>query len=160
VGSHPSFLFLLQPLIIAPDHQLPVQEDVVSLPAQSPSENAEPEDNPAPEIVHFSSLPPIACPCGTARRAFMDAAAVPYSLHLTQIEETARTHYHRRITETYLILECEPGAVMELDDRRVPLAPDMAILIPPGVRHRAVGKVKVAIVACPKFDPADEWFDD
>jgi hypothetical protein len=36
----------------------------------------------------------------------------------------------------------------------------MAIVIPPGTRHRAVGKIKVAIVASPKFDPADEWFDD
>ena len=112
------------------------------------------------EIVDFAALPGIPCPCGTARRAFMASAAVPYSLHLTNIEATSRVHYHRHITETYLVLECEPGAYMELDGERLPLKPEMAILIPPLTRHRAVGRVKVAIVALPKFDPSDEWFDD
>jgi hypothetical protein len=27
------------------------------------------------------------------------------------------------------------------------------------VRHRAIGRMKVLIVALPKFDAADEWFD-
>jgi hypothetical protein len=27
------------------------------------------------------------------------------------------------------------------------------------VRHRAIGQMKVLIVALPKFDPADEWLD-
>jgi mannose-6-phosphate isomerase-like protein (cupin superfamily) len=90
----------------------------------------------------------------------MDSTSVPYSLHLTTIAETARVHYHRRITETYLVLECEAGSYLEVDGRQIPLEPEMAIVIPPGTRHRAVGKIKVAIVASPKFDPADEWFDD
>jgi hypothetical protein len=33
----------------------------------------------------------------------------------------------------------------------------MCILIPPGVRHRALSVMRVLIVAIPKFDPADEW---
>jgi mannose-6-phosphate isomerase-like protein (cupin superfamily) len=48
---------------------------------------------------------------------------------------------------------------MELDDVSFAVRPGMCILIPPGVRHRAVGQMKVLIVALPKFDPADEWFD-
>jgi len=32
-------------------------------------------------------------------------------------------------------------------------------MIPPGVRHRAIGKMRVLIVAYPKFDPKDEWLD-
>ena len=48
---------------------------------------------------------------------------------------------------------------MELDDERVPVKPGMAVMIPPLVRHRAVGQMKVVIVAHPKFNPEDEWFD-
>lgn len=112
------------------------------------------------EIVRYAELAGIACPCGTAKRGLMDSHSVPYSLHLTTIAATARVHYHRRITETYLILECEQEAYLELDGQRLPIEPEMAVVIPPGTRHRAVGKIKVAIVAWPKFDPSDEWFDD
>ena len=30
---------------------------------------------------------------------------------------------------------------------------------PPGVRHRAVGRMTILNVVVPPFDPADEWFD-
>ncbi|MCP5111855.1 MAG: cupin, partial [bacterium] len=45
------------------------------------------------------------------------------------------------------------------DGNLVPVKPGMSILIPPGTRHRAVGKMKVLILVLPKFDPADEWLD-
>ena len=45
------------------------------------------------------------------------------------------------------------------DGEIIDVRPGMAVLIPPGVRHRAVGEMKVLIVVLPKFDPADEWFD-
>ena len=48
---------------------------------------------------------------------------------------------------------------MELDGVIVPVAPQSAIVIHPGTRHRAVGKMKVIIIASPKFDATDEWFD-
>jgi hypothetical protein len=35
----------------------------------------------------------------------------------------------------------------------------MCVLIRPGVRHRAIGRMQVLIVVYPKFDPHDEWFD-
>ena len=111
------------------------------------------------ERVDYNSLPGVACPCGTARRGFMEVESIPYSLHVTQIEETAQTHYHKHITETYFVLECEPGATLELNGERMPIEPHVAVAIYPGTRHRAVGKMKVLIVASPKFDPADEWFD-
>ena len=114
---------------------------------------------PGVEVVRYADLAGIPCPCGSAKRGFMASPGVPFSLHITTISETARLHYHKRLTETYLILECAPDAVLELNDCRLPLAPEMAILIPPGTRHRAIGKMKVAIVAWPKFDPNDEWFD-
>ncbi len=48
---------------------------------------------------------------------------------------------------------------MQLDEDTVSVHPGLCILIPPGVRHRAIGKMQVLIVSVPKFDPTDEWFD-
>jgi hypothetical protein len=33
------------------------------------------------------------------------------------------------------------------------------VLIPRGVRHRAVRRTTIMNVAVPKLDPTDEWFD-
>ena len=110
-------------------------------------------------IVDFSQVPGVPCPCGTAHRAFHDVEDFPATVHVTEISEDAALHYHQRLTETYYFLECGPGAQMQLDDELLPVKPGMCIMIPPGVRHRAIGKMKVLILVLPKFDPADEWFD-
>ena len=110
-------------------------------------------------IVDFSSLTGVPCPCGTARRAFYDVEDFPGTIHVTEVSEDAELHYHKRLTETYYFLECGPDAAMQLDGERVPVRPGICILIPPGVRHRAIGRMKVLIVVLPKFDAADEWFD-
>ena len=52
-----------------------------------------------------------------------------------------------------------PDARLQLNDDLIPLRPGVCVMIPPGVRHRAVGAMKVLIVVVPKFDPHDEWFD-
>jgi quercetin dioxygenase-like cupin family protein len=114
---------------------------------------------PTCQIIDFDKMAGVECPCGIARRAFADVAEVPYTLHRTEIHEDARVHYHKRITETYYILECEPDAAMLLDGAQIAIRPGSCLLIPPGVRHRAVGRMTVLIVASPKFDPTDEWFD-
>lgn len=111
------------------------------------------------ELIDFDQIPGVPCPCGTAQRSLADAADLPFTLHRTQIEEDARTHYHRRLTETYFVLACGPEARMELDGESVTLRPGLAVVIRPGVRHRAVGQMTVLIFVTPKFDPADEWLD-
>lgn len=111
------------------------------------------------EFIDFSTIPGIECPCGTARRALLNEHRVPYSLHITEISLDARAHYHKSTSETYLILECDESAALELDGVTVPVRPNQAVAIFPGTRHRAVGKMKVAIIATPKFDCNDEWFD-
>lgn len=108
-------------------------------------------------IVDFDALPGVACPCGTARRAFADVAEYPGTVHVTSISADAELHYHKRLTETYYFLECEADARMQLDDDLVPVKAGMCIMIPPGVRHRAVGKMKVLNIVYPKFDPTDEF---
>lgn len=97
------------------------------------------------------------CPCGFTRRAFVSEENSVATLHLLDVQADARVHYHKRLTEIYLILEGQ--GYLELDDERVPVKPMTAVLVKPGCRHRAVGKLRVAIVPVPAFDPADEWFD-
>lgn len=111
------------------------------------------------EILDFDAIEGTPCPCGIARRGLLDDVSTPYSLHLTDISVNAKVHYHKRITETYFIVECEPGACLELNGEQVPVHRSSAIVIRPGTRHRAVGKMRVVIVASPKFDSSDEWFD-
>ena len=114
---------------------------------------------PGWEAVDFAAIEGVPCPCGSSRRAFAEVDDFPATLHRVEISLDARLHYHKRLTETYYFLECEPGAAMQLDDELIPVRPGMSIVIRPGVRHRAVGKMSVLNFVLPKFDPADEWFD-
>jgi mannose-6-phosphate isomerase-like protein (cupin superfamily) len=109
------------------------------------------------QIAHLDAIPPAKCPCGWAKRAFADSADTVASMHLVQIEEDSQTHYHKRMTEIYLVLEGEGH--MELDGTVVPVKPMSAIYIRPGCRHRAVGKMKIINIPVPAFDESDEWFD-
>jgi mannose-6-phosphate isomerase-like protein (cupin superfamily) len=111
------------------------------------------------EVVDFAALEAVACPCGTARRAFEGLAELPLTVHRTSISVEAARHYHRRLTEVYYVLDCDEGAAMELDGVLHPVRPGVAVAIPPGVRHRGMGKMEVLIVVSPKFDASDEWFD-
>lgn len=107
-------------------------------------------------VSRLEDIAPVECPCGQARRAF-DVPEGVATMHLTEIARDARTHYHKRLTEIYYILEGEGH--LELDGERVPVAPGVAVLIHPLTRHRAIGKLRVLLVSVPRFDPADEWFD-
>ena len=54
-------------------------------------------------------------------------ADFPLTIHLTEIKADAALHYHRRLTETYYILECDPDARMQLDDDVIPLQPGRCV---------------------------------
>ena len=108
-------------------------------------------------ISQLDELPAQRCPCGFTRRAFAGEPDNVASLHTVEIQEDARTHYHKRMTEIYLVLEGE--GQMELDGQLVPVKPMTAIYIKPGCRHRAIGKLKIINIPVPSFDESDEWFD-
>ena len=61
------------------------------------------------------------------------------------------------MTEVYYVLE--GSGEVELDGNRFEIHPGMSILIKPGCRHRAIGKMKIINVPIPAFDANDEWFD-
>ncbi|MBM3845962.1 MAG: cupin domain-containing protein [Verrucomicrobia bacterium] len=108
-------------------------------------------------ITQLDDLEPKACPCGGTRRAFVGLAGAVASLHLVDIAEDSRAHYHQRMTEIYLVLEGE--GEIELDGDRFPVRPMTAIYIKPGCRHRAIGKLRLVNIPVPAFDETDEWFD-
>ena len=108
-------------------------------------------------IEDLTRIPPTDCPCGQARRAFASPDNHTATIHLVDISIDARTHYHKKLTEIYLILE--GSGHMELDGELIPVRPMMAIMIKPLCRHRAVGKMKIINIPIPAFDADDEWFD-
>ena len=108
-------------------------------------------------ITQLDALEPVQCPCGWARRGFATPENSTATVHIVDIEADAQTHYHKRLTEIYVVLEGHGH--MELDGERVPIGRFSSILIRPGCRHRAVGRMKIINIAIPAFDPADEWFD-
>src|SRR5256885_5231186 len=105
----------------------------------------------------LTDLPPENGPCGFARRAFADTPGTVASVHVVDIQQDAQTHYHKKMTEIYLVLEGE--GQMELDGKLFPVKPMTAIYIKPGCRHRAIGKLKIINIPVPAFDTEDEWFD-
>jgi len=110
------------------------------------------------QVAQLQELPAVQCPCGTTRRAFISPDNPVATIHLVDIRKDARTHYHKKLTEIYLILEGE--GYMELDGERIAVKPLTSILIKPGCRHRAVGNMKIVNIPVPAFDPHDEWFDE
>ena len=109
------------------------------------------------EITQLDEVPAVKCPCGFSRRAFASPDNPVATIHLVDIQTDAQTHYHKKLTEIYLILEGE--GFMELDGKLYPVKPMTTILIKPGCRHRAVGKMKIVNIPVPAFDLSDEWFD-
>ena len=133
---------------------------------QSFSHDMEPKSTPPFELIadrfqiaQLDTLAPTPCPCGRSRRAFMNEENEVASMHLVEIHQDSRTHYHRRMTELYFVLEGE--GTIELDGVSYPLRPMTSFLIKPGCRHRAIGEgLRIINVPIPKFDPEDEWFDE
>jgi len=106
---------------------------------------------------HFDEIEAVRCPCGFARRAFALPDNQTATVHIVDIEQDARVHYHKEHTEIYLVLEGQGH--LELDGELVPVRPFSTILIKPGCRHRAVGGLRIVNICIPPFDPSDEWLD-
>jgi len=105
---------------------------------------------------------PSICPnksaaCGTAKRAFTDDPDQVASLHVVDVSQESKTHYHKNMTEMYYVLEGH--GQIELDSTRYDVGPGSAIMIKPGCRHRAIGNLKLLNIPVPAFDPQDEYFD-
>lgn len=108
-------------------------------------------------VAQLDDIPPVPCPCGHARRAFHEPGNELATVHLTDISVDSRVHYHKKMTEIYIVLEGE--GYLEADGERIPLKPMTSVMIKPGCKHRAVGNLRIINVPMPPFDPADEFED-
>src|SRR5438067_1013677 len=91
-------------------------------------------------VAQLDQVDGMPCPCGTSRRAFAVPENQVATIHLVDAKTDTQLHYHKKLTEVYLILEGEGH--MELDGERVPVKPMTTVLIQPGCRHRIVGKIR------------------
>ena len=108
-------------------------------------------------VAQLDDIPPVPCPCGQARRAFHEPGNQLATVHLTDISVDSRLHYHKKMTEIYIVLEGE--GYLEADGERIPLKPMTSVMIKPGCKHRAVGNLRIINVPMPPFDPSDEFED-
>ena len=108
-------------------------------------------------LAQLDQIEPVQCPCGLSRRAVIDPENPAATLHIVDVTENAKTHYHKTLTELYLILE--GSGHIELDGKSVPVKPLTAILIKPNCRHRLIGRFRIVNVSVPAFDSEDEWLD-
>jgi mannose-6-phosphate isomerase-like protein (cupin superfamily) len=106
-------------------------------------------------VAQLDAITPTACPCGQARRAFQEDWNTLATVHLTDIHTDSRAHFHKKMTEIYIVVEGE--GYLEADGNIIPLKPMTSVMIRPGCVHRAVGKLRIIIVPMPPFDPADEF---
>ena len=58
-------------------------------------------------IAQLDEIEPVECPCGFSRRAFVSPDNPVATIHMVDIAEDARAHYHKKLTEIYLVLEGE-----------------------------------------------------
>jgi mannose-6-phosphate isomerase-like protein (cupin superfamily) len=107
-------------------------------------------------VAQLDEIPAVACPCGQTRRAFVADDNPVATIHMVDISADSRPHFHKKLTEIYLVLEGEGH--MELDGDIVLLKPLTTVLIQPGCRHRAVGNLRIVNIPVPAFDPTDEHF--
>jgi len=108
-------------------------------------------------IEQLDEIDAVRCPCGASRRAFVSPDNPTATVHMVDISADSRAHYHKKLTETYFVLE--GVGKMELDGELFDLRPGTVVLIKPLCRHRALGDIRIIVTAIPAFDPDDEWFD-
>ena len=77
-------------------------------------------------IAQLDEVEPVDCPCGAARRAFAVPDNPTATMHLVDISADSKAHYHKKMTEIYLVLAGR--GEIELDGETFPLAPMTARL--------------------------------
>jgi mannose-6-phosphate isomerase-like protein (cupin superfamily) len=107
-----------------------------------------------PVVVNVDDVQPVIHSCGASYRLITSDRASRMGLHVVDLAD-AKAHYHKRTCEVYYILEGK-GA-LELNGRSVPVRAGTAIYVPPGVVHRALGRMRAVVCTAPAYDPKDEW---
>ena len=106
-------------------------------------------------VKHLADIAPVTCPCGESRRIITDEDTSHLSIHRVKISGEAQKHYHKTLTEYYVVLE--GVGEIEMNDTLVAVEPGDVMMIPPGTRHALRGEFEIINVVVPPFDPEDEY---
>jgi mannose-6-phosphate isomerase-like protein (cupin superfamily) len=106
-------------------------------------------------VKHLADIAPIACPCGESRRIITGEDTSHLSIHRVRISGEAKKHYHKTLTEYYVVLE--GAGEIEINETLVAVESGDVLMIPPGTRHALRGEFEIINVVVPPFDPEDEY---
>jgi len=106
-------------------------------------------------IKQLENISGVSCPCGEAFRILTDEDTDLLSVHRVNISKNSKAHYHKRLTETYYVIEGE--GEIELNGCRKAIKPGTLIYISPGTVHRAIGDLKILNIVIPPFDAEDVY---
>ncbi len=93
--------------------------------------------------------------CGYRQRVFSQGDETPAFMHVVRISES-KTHYHKRATEFYYVLEGE--GTMTVDGETFPLSPGTVVKLDPGSIHSSVGDLLVLVIGIPDIGEDDLFF--
>jgi mannose-6-phosphate isomerase-like protein (cupin superfamily) len=109
-------------------------------------------------VRHEGEVPRERSTCGWRDRLISredtDVAAWAHAVDI----DGARAHYHLRSTELYYVLDGE--GIVTLDSIDQPVRKGSLVHIPPGVVHRAKGRMRVLVVGIPDIADDDLYFPD
>lgn len=93
-----------------------------------------------------AQVTPWAETCGQIRPLIEASDAAAAEVHQVEINH-AKLHYHVQTDEIYYFIEGTGSMI--LDDEEIAVHPGVVMYVPRGVRHKAVGALKVLLVCIP-----------
>lgn len=84
--------------------------------------------------------------CGQIRTLIEASDAAAAEVHQVDIDH-AKLHFHAQTDEIYYVIE-GTGSML-LNDEEIAVRPGVVVYVPRGVRHKAIGTLKVLLVCIP-----------
>ncbi len=85
--------------------------------------------------------------CGAIRCLIEESDGAAAEVHHVEIQN-AKLHYHERTDEFYYVIDGQ--GTMILDETEIELHAGVVVYIPRGVKHKAVGNLKVLTICIPR----------
>ncbi len=98
-------------------------------------------------VRHPDEVEPWQETCGMIRPLITERDDAAAEVHHVTIED-AKLHYHEKTDEIYYVIDGR--GTMVLDDDLVILVPGSVVYVPRGVKHKAVGPLKILTVCIPR----------
>jgi len=99
-----------------------------------------------------AEIAPWAETCGQIRCLIEASDEAAAEIHQVDIEN-AKLHFHQRTDEFYYVIDGQ--GTMILDDEEIELHQGVVVYVPRGVKHKAVGNLKVLTICIPRGVLAD-----